>query len=256
MSTTHTQEQIIRTALTALHIKPTAQEVYVDLMLHGTTPARLLAQRLSMPRSSVYDHLEPLIARGLVASKDIHGKTFFEVHDVRDLGKLLEAEEDALTLLRARFDHIKHTLSFVGGGKEAKIKFYEGKEGLTTLLHEMLWDAAGTIYTVWPYHEMLQVLGAETLVSFNEKRVRQKIKLETIWVGAPKKHEHLWKGNDAFVVRKYAPASYVVPMSYSIYGDKVAFVSAQKECYGFVVYSADFAQLMRMQFSLLAQVSK
>jgi hypothetical protein len=40
-------------------------------------------------------------------------------------------------------------------------------------------------------------------------------------------------------------------MGYTIYGDKVSFVSSNKEVFGFIVQSAEFAALMKMQFDVL-----
>lgn len=249
-------EKTISAMLEVLDIKETARTLYLDLLIHGATSARLLAQRVSIPRSSVYDHLAPLIAQGLVTEKERSGKTLFEVHDVNDLGRLVSEREDTLTLLRARFDHVKGNLPFMKGSGEATIKFFEGSVGLEKLLSEMLWDAGACIQTVWPYHEMLASVGEEALATFNAKRVRQKISLETIWVGASQIKKHIWYGADDLVTRKIAPKSCAVEMGYSIYGDKVAFVSSHKEQYGFIVHSADFAKLMRMQFQLLWNVSK
>ncbi len=251
---THTQT--INAMLEAIDIKETGRLVYLDLLEHGASSARMLSQRCSIPRTSVYDHLAPLITRGLVVEKERGQKTLFEIHDVRDLGRLVSVREDAFTLLRARFDHIKHTLPFIQGKGEPKIKFFEGREGLEALLHEMLWDAESDICTVWPYHEMLAVLGSDALASFNEKRVRQKIRIASIWVGARKRKAHIWHGADDFVTRKIAPKSCVTRMGYSIYGNKVAFISSGAEQYGFIVHSVDFAKLMRMQFDLLWSVSK
>ena len=40
-------------------------------------------------------------------------------------------------------------------------------------------------------------------------------------------------------------------MSYWIYGDNVAFVSAEKELYGFIVHSKEFMEMMKFNFDLL-----
>ncbi|KKS83544.1 MAG: Transcriptional regulator, TrmB, partial [Parcubacteria group bacterium GW2011_GWA2_43_11] len=58
------------------------------------------------------------------------------------------------------------------------------------------------------------------------------------------------------VERRYAKAGQAFRMSYSIYDDKVVFISSAKEAYGFVVQSKEFAELMLMQFELLWSNSK
>lgn len=40
-------------------------------------------------------------------------------------------------------------------------------------------------------------------------------------------------------------------MAYTVYGDKVLFVSSAQESFGFVVHSTAFAHLMSLQFDVL-----
>ncbi len=242
--------------LRALDIPPSGRKAYCDLLIHGESTARSLAQRLSVPRSSVYDHLRPLLALRLVVEKEKEGKAVFGIHDIDDLGRLVTSRMESLAILGRTFEREKKTLTQQAETIEPKIKFVEGKEGLVSLLHEMLWDADSLIETVWPYEEMLKVLGKEVLEIFNTKRIRQKIELQTIWTDTKPSRKHIWRGGDWKVERKIAPAKFSAPMGYSIYGNNVSFISSHKELYGFVVHSADFATLMRAQFKALWGVSK
>jgi sugar-specific transcriptional regulator TrmB len=248
--------QTLNQMLTALDIPDAGRRAYVDLLTHGESPARTLAQRLGVPRSSIYDHLRPLLSLRLVVEKEKDGKAVFGIHDIDDVGRLVNARVESLLILGRTFEREKKTFEKQSDAVEPKIKFVEGKEGLISLLHEMLWGADTLIETVWPYSEMLKVLGKDVLETFNTKRIRQKIELHTIWTDTKVSRQHIWKGGDMNVERKIAPAKFHAPMGYSIYGNKVSFISSHKELYGFVVHSADFAALMRMQFKALWGVSK
>jgi sugar-specific transcriptional regulator TrmB len=161
-----------------------------------------------------------------------------------------------VALLRQRFNKQKTKL-FVGTAPtDARIKFFEGTEGVTSLLKEMLWDAEDEILSFWPYHEMLQVLSSADLELFNRRRIKQNIALKVIWSGSNIPKKHFWSGADYKVERKVAPKGCVAPMGYSVYGDKVSFISSAKEQYGFIVHSMEFSTLMRMQFSTLWASSK
>jgi HTH-type transcriptional regulator, sugar sensing transcriptional regulator len=248
----HTLDQM----LIALEIPEPGRRAYADLLMHGESSARTLAQRLGVPRSSIYDHLRPLLTLRLVIEKDKDGKAVFGIHDIDDVSRLVSARVESLNILSRTFEREKKTLKLDGGTVEPKIKFVEGKEGLVSLLHEMLWDADTLIETVWPYDEMLKVLGKEVLETFNTKRIRQKIELKTVWTDTKPSQKHIWKGGDLKVERRIAPLKFHAPMGYSIYGNKVSFISSHKELYGFVVHSADFAALMRSQFATIWNASK
>lgn len=246
----------LETMLRELEIPEAGRRAYVDLLIHGESSARTLAGRLGVPRSSIYDHLRPLLALRLVVEKEKDGKAVFGIHDIDDVSRLMHERIESLTMLGRTFEREKKTLHIKEDGVEPKIKFVEGKDGLISLLHEMLWDADMLIETVWPYEEMLRVLGKDILETFNLKRIRQKIELHTIWTDTKPTKKHIWKGGDWKVERRIAPRKVSTPMGYAIYGNKVSFISSHKELYGFVVHSEDFAALMRTQFKALWGLSK
>lgn len=243
--------------LTVLGVPEKSQSVYVDLLTHGPSPARQMALRLGTPRSSLYDHIRPLLDLALVSERDTDGKAVFAVHDLTDLDRLVAKQAESLTLLRSQFAREKETLAkAVALSSEPKIKFVEGREGVASLLLEMLWDTKSEIKTVWPYEEMLKVLSKEDLELFNRKRIKQSISLKTIWTGPKPPKQHVWRGGDYKVERRQVGVKYSADMAYNIYGEKVSFFSSAGEQYGFVVHSQDFAELMRAQFAALWEVSK
>jgi hypothetical protein len=97
---------------------------------------------------------------------------------------------------------------------------------------------------------MLKILNPEMLKVFNERRIRSKIKLHSIWpIGAKSKTEHIWSATDDIFERRYTKLT--SNMGYTIYGDKVSYISVENGGYGFIIHSEEFAHLMRMQFDLL-----
>lgn len=247
----------IKIMLEKLGLPEKSQSVYLDLLTHGPSAARALALRLGIPRSSLYDHVRPLLTLGLVCEEEHNAKAVFAIHDIADLDRLVAKEAESLALLRTSFAREKATITkAVKTSAEPRIKFVEGREGVAALLLEMLWDTKSEIKTVWPYQAMLKVLTPEDLELFNRKRIRQNIALKTIWTGPKPGAKHLWRGGDFKVDRRQAPLKYEADMAYNIYGDKVSFFSSAGEQYGFVVHSADFAKLMSGQFAALWEVSK
>ena len=249
--------QILEKILARLDISPPARQVYIDLVENGSSPARTIAMRLEMTRPSVYDQLKQLATRGLVVERDLDGKTEFSISDIEDLEKMMEEEKRTLEALQSSFGQVKKTLTERTESVEPKIKFVTGKEAILQSMHDLLWDERLTLQLVWPYYEMIQALGKEALIDFNRKRVRNRIRLETIWpTGTKPGEKYIWKDGDWGVKRRCAPKSFAPPMSYIIYGDKVLFISSAAEAYGFIVTSRDFATLQRQQFALIWKLSE
>jgi sugar-specific transcriptional regulator TrmB len=250
---THDLESILH----SLGLPPSSQKIYRELLEHGETTARFLSEKLNITRPSTYDHLALLVKRGLVVEKKKENKTYFAVDDVRHIEQALGNSIEKLEEQKKVFTTMLPSLLKDSSQESPKIKFYEGKEGLTYLVNDILWCKGETIYTMWPYDEMVNVLGKEMLVRFNDRRLQEKIQVQALWpYGAKQTEGYIWIGKDALTERRHVPKGMNFRMGYTIYGDKVSFVSSHREVFGFIVQSKDFAELMCNQFKVLWNAGK
>jgi sugar-specific transcriptional regulator TrmB len=248
MSDTVTLETILRD----LDLHPTSSKIYRELLENGQASARILSLRLKVTRPSTYDHLAILKKKGLIVEKKIENKTLFSVDDVRHVGQAIIGKIETLREHEKMFSTMLPALLVQTKTDAPVIKFFEGQEGVTHLMHDLLWSKGETVYTMWPHEEIERVLGRDALIRFNDKRIRGNITVHALWPYAMKPKEgYIWKDRDTLTKRKYMPRSMKWTMGYTIYGDKVSFISSQKEIFGFIVQSQEFAQLMKMQFDVL-----
>lgn len=249
----HTIESILQ----SLGLAPTSQKIYKALLESGETTARFLSDSLSITRPSTYDHLHILIKKGLVVKKKYGSTTYFMPDDVRHIKNTLEDSITELQEKKVLFETMLPMLLKETSTASPRITFYEGKDGLTRIMNDILWCTGGTIYTLWPYHEMLRVLGKNVLVHFNNRRLQEKITIHALWPhGSTQDSDYIWSGKDSLTIRRKASKGFVFEMGYTIYGDKVSFVSSHREVFGFIVQSSDFSDLMRAQFEVLWETSK
>lgn len=247
----------LESILQSLGLPPSSQKIYRELLEHGETTARFLSEKLGITRPSTYDHLALLVKRGLVIEKKKENKTYFAVDDVRHIEQALGNSIEKLEAQKELFATMLPTLLKDSATDSPKIKFYEGKEGLTYLVNDILWCRGETIYTMWPHEEMLKVLGKDILIRFNDRRMQEKIKILALWPHKSRQTEdYIWTGKDALTERRHAPKDISFRMGYTIYGDKVSFISSHREVFGFIVQSKDFAELMCNQFKIMWKVSK
>lgn len=243
--------------LSSLNLPVPSQKIYRELLEHGETTARFLSEKLGITRPSTYDHLALLAKRGLVVEKEKENKTYFAADDVHHVERALEDEIEKLKEQKHVFTTMLPSLLKESKTESPKIKFYEGKEGLTYLVHDVLWCKGETVYTMWPHEEMLKILGKDMLIRFNDRRLQEKITIHALWPhDSKRKDDHIWTGKDALTERRHAPSDVSFRMGYTIYGDKVSFISSSREVFGFVVQSKDFAELMCTQFKVLWKISK
>lgn len=237
-------------------LPPSSSKIYRELLEHGETTARTLSQKLGITRPSTYDHLSLLVKRGLVVEKKKDNKTYFAIDDVRHIEQALSENIEELKEQKEMFKTMLPSLLKDGKHDAPKIKFYEGKDGLTFLVNDVLWCKGETVYTLWPHDEMLKVLGKDMLIRFNNRRLQERISIHALWPhGAKQSQDYIWSGKDTYTARRHAPKGVSFRMGYTIYGDKVSFISSHREVFGFIVQSKDFAELMRSQFDVLWSLS-
>lgn len=244
-----------------LGISEQAYRVYMHLLEHGSSGARTLAVNLSIPRPSVYDYLEALMQKGLVAERYEEGKRVFQIDDVRNISHLLAEQIKHLQEAKHGFDETLPQLIAQTHSVEPKIHFYQGVEGVRQVLNDMmLWHHDIDTWALWPIADMLQILGKEYHEELTRRRIKQRIHVYGLWPADKRvplrDNTFLGIGKEFFRDVRVAPKGMTWSMGYWIYTDKVAFVSSRKEAFGFVVHSKDFAETQKAQFKAIWGVSK
>ena len=242
-----------------LGLSEITQKVFNDLVANGATTASKLADRVGIPRPSVYDHLKILIKNGLVTERKEEYRKVFQIDDVRNIQELLDNKIKSLQAEKKQFELSLPSLLQKVAFVEPQIKFYTGKDGLKQVLNHIMLNRNIETILFWPMSEMMKVLGPEYLQELNEKRVHRNIFLRAIW---PKdkaidtnEFPYLKGGEDTLRDLRFAPAGMTWNMGYWLYEDKVAFLSSEKEGFGFVVQSQDFSNLMKLQFEEIWKIS-
>lgn len=242
-----------------LGLSQITERVFNNLVEKGPSTARQLADRVSIPRSSVYDHLKILIERGLVMERDEEGKKVFCIDNVQNIEELLNDKIKSLQVEKERFKASLPSLMKQTSFIEPQIKFYSGKEGVKQVINHIMLNRNIETVLMWPMSEMMRVLGDEYLRELNIKRVERNIFLRVIWpkdkVLDIKKYPYLGSGEEHLRDLRIAPKGMTWDMGYWMYEDRVIFLSSEKEGFGFVVHSKDFANLIKVQFDEIWKAS-
>ncbi len=246
--------------LQELGLSVNAQMIFKDIIDKGASTARQIAERVDMPRPSVYDNLKVLIQKGLVTERDNEGKKIFSVDDIGNITELLETKIDSLQTEKEHFKKLLPSLLKQTYFVEPKIKFYSGKEGLRQVMNHIMWHRNIETILMWPMNEVARVLGNEYLEELNKKRIKRNISIRGIYPHNSKpdfkKQPFLGVGGKHLRDIRLAPKDMAWDMGYWMYEDKVIFISSQKESFGFVIHSRDFAKLMKTQFEAIWKLSK
>ncbi len=245
----------IESILSLIGVTGSAQRVLLLLLEGGPQSASFLAKKLSLPRPSVYDALHFLESKNLVVSQLEDNKTMFSANNPNTILQMIDGSAEKLDKAKEEFKNIVPKLLNSPRITEPKIKMFAGRDGCQQTMRDILWYKNIETYTLWPMHKMIEVLTPEFLEWHNKKRVLNGISLKAIRKEQDKidikKYPFIGTREEDLRELKFLPKGVDLSMSYWIYADNVAFVSAGKELYGFIVHSKEFAEMMKFQFELL-----
>lgn len=250
----------LESILALIGITGSPQRVLLELLTSGPQSATFLAQKLGLPRPSIYDALRILEKKSLVVSQEENGKSIFSISNPNVISQLIENSTEKLHTAKEEFDALIPDLLNSPRIIEPKVRMFSGKEGCQQTMRDILWQKNIETYTLWPMQKMIEVLTPEFLEWHNKRRVESNIRLKSLRTEKDKegieKYAYLSDRPEDLRELRFLPSGIDFAMSYWIYGDNVAFVSAEKELYGFIVHSKEFAEMMLVHFKMFWQIGE
>jgi hypothetical protein len=143
-----------------------------------------------------------------------------------------------------------------------KFFIHEGGNAYKSIFRDLLSEKPDILYGYWPMNSMFDLVPEEDLRSYHRKRVRGGTRVQVLWPTSrkisKKSFDDLFYGDEKHNLReiRLLPKGIDQTIGYMIYGNKVAFISSDKEQYGFVIDSKDLAQSLKSQFKYIWKQSK
>jgi len=236
---------------------------YTALLESGPITAGNLARILSMPRPSLYGFLERLQAAGLVTQTlNFEGVKVFAPEAPEKVNLLFDQKIATLQDKQSAYQELLEELRTQGTHSVSTPKFqlFEGEVGLKHILKDMLLYRNIDTYSFWPIQTMLETLGSDFFNYLNKQRIKNKLFTYAIWpasqIADTKEHPYLGSGEGFLREIRIAPKNVDFTMGYWIYANRCAFISSRKEGVGFIIESAEMAQMLLAQHQVLWNISK
>lgn len=226
-----------------------AQEAKLYLAALELSPASVaqLSKKAGIERTASYPHLEELVRLGLLSIKPERGRRLYVAENPRKIGEILDNK-------KATFSKILPELMSVFNvkGVKPKVRYYEGRDGMRTILMNSIAGAHKIKFHLNPLRNVLEILGEEFARKYIETRAARGIKVNALrvrdYVEGP------WEINakDASLLReiRYLPDDFALEDMIIIYANTVAIISSVKENYGLEIESKELADTMRSFFNM------
>jgi len=223
--------------------------VYLALASLGPSGASAIAEKSGVQRTLVYDTLKRLLEKGLVGQVDVDKKKLFQaVPPSRFKAVMEEREKQAL-------DNVARVLPMLEStyrkGERPTASVYTGVEGLKAILTDEI-ESTHQSSEICAYRAQPEIASMIQVFTswWHKKRVAKRIRFNAIMDATPAAKE---RGKQlsklALTEVRYLETALPAPVTYHIFGDKVALLSvAKEEILGVVIESKVFAEFFKQDF--------
>ena len=215
--------------------------LYLAAVELGSASVQRIAARAGIVRSTAYEVLEVLRERGLVASFLKKKTLYYSAEDPVQVVRWAERRVDALK------EALPELNILTGRSRQRpSVRFYEGKEGATLILREIL-DEARELIGFASVDDVFRQIDRFDL--FTEERIKRKIPIRVIMRDSPRAHERQQLGPQQLREVKIVPVHPIFHGMLLIWKNKVALFSYMRDYVVVVIESAEIAELQRALFN-------
>ncbi|MFH1276665.1 MAG: helix-turn-helix domain-containing protein [Candidatus Woesearchaeota archaeon] len=210
-------------------------KVYKACLELGSSSVTKIAQRANIYRTLTYEVLKSLTEKGLVSSVIKDKKKYFEAASPRKFIQILKEKEKLIKEILPNMLAIQETVK-----TKPSITLYEGKEGIKTVLENVLLEAK-ELLALTPKKAMLNLM-QYYFPNFVERRVLAKIKIKLIVDEMPLTQKLL----------EYRILKKTFSTGYWIHNNKVIFISfPENNPLAIVIENDDLVKTMQITFMSL-----
>jgi sugar-specific transcriptional regulator TrmB len=230
--------------LTDMGLTKNEAELYLIILKSGQLTATQIAAQTKISRPHVYDSVNKLISKGVLAHITKNNKKYFKANSPQ---KILEYFKEKYV----RFESTIPTLEkyFTAQKNDSTINIIEGSEGIRSVFNDIIktknevvvFGASDRAYNYLPRHVVDKYL---------KERKQNKIYARQFYYEGTK----ILKSKES-EFRKL-PKEFSAPTTTLVYGDKVSIWIWQAVPIAIMIESADLAKSYRTYFEMLWKIAK
>lgn len=230
--------------------------VYLASLEIGKATVDEISKHADVKRPTTYVQIESLMEKGLMSKYDEDKKTYFIPESPEYLKRLFEKNQQALELrekgLGKVLPELKHL--FEHAGERPKVRFFDGKEGITTMREEFLKVKSKEMQVIYSVDAILEVFSEEEIKEYIQKRSAAKITTKSLYTYQKGKIVDPPPPNTE---TRFIPSKKLsLDTDIVVYDDNVGIISLRGKLFGIIVQSEEIARSMRSMFNLLWETAE
>src|SRR4030042_4611754 len=222
--------------------------VYLACLELGASLASDISLKSNLPRTLIYDILERLIDLGLISYSIRDSKKYFMASSPKELIRMIKEKEEAIKEILPQLGELEK----VHGIKRPRVKIYEGKDGMKTVMNDILRAGVKEFLAYGSSRSSFEVILA-FMEEWHKERIKRKVIMRILYNNTKEAREKVKTRTESlkYVNYKFMPIELESPTATLIYADKVVLQSWTKEPFAVVIENKDMAENQKRYFEEL-----
>ncbi|MBI2146699.1 hypothetical protein HYU22_05140 [Candidatus Woesearchaeota archaeon] len=228
-------------------------KVYLSCLELGDAVASDIALKSNLPRTLVYDILERLIDLGLVSYAIKTNKKVFRAADPEELLRIIHEKEEAVKEVLPELKRLQK----IEGVKRPKVEIYEGKEGMKTVMNDILRSGAREFLAYGSSKSSFPIIPA-FMEEWHQRRAKQKVFMRVLYNDSPEARKRVKQFIHTFKHAEYRfmPIKVHSPTATLIYSNRVVLQSWTGEPFSVMIENEEMARNQKRYFEELWKIAK
>lgn len=241
--------QLINDSRILEHIGLTRNEarVYLELLRMGSSLARNISRITNMHRTSVYNCLQRLHKKGLVAVSSHDNNSYFEAVDPNKLLSLLKEREERLLKVLPSLNRLRETKTYT----KHEVQYFKGKQGLKSVYDDII--NTGDDYAGWGPEKRIEALLKYYFMHYIKARQNKKIHAKLIYFEDSRGMDYT---KNPLIQIRFLSKLFYTPTAHRVYGDNVAIILLEEDPLCILIRNKLIAEAYRKHFDLLWKIAK
>jgi len=154
--------EAIKEKLNILGLNEKEIDVYLATLTLGKGTITDISRKTSIKRTTIYEHIENLLKKGLVYKTANKKRIFYCVEDPKKITKILDHEKSEIERKREKIEKIIPELEslFSASFKKPSVSFYEGRDGIKKVYQQIL-NTHKNVYSIFSPENFFNLFSPE-----------------------------------------------------------------------------------------------
>lgn len=218
-------------------------KVYLANLELGQSTVQEIAKKAGVNRATAYFIIEGLMKKGLISSFHKGKKQYFISADPDRLVEVLEQEKNEIVKREENLKKLLPQLQSLNNKQKDRpvVKYYEGKEGIKTMVDEVLKTAKGMVSMAYSVDALNNLFSEGEKIKWREIRIKRDLYTKAIYTYREGALQNIPKSES----RKVPFEKFPISCDIAVYNNKVRIASLSDRLVGVIIEDEEITKSIK-----------